>query len=182
MLHNTHQSYTPALEPYELNERALIIDTETVGVGPSIEIVELALGDCSGEIVYHTLVRPLFNKIPRATKEPRFERDEFGAAPEWADVWAEVAPLVNNKLLVAYNAAFDRRALSAMRERYRQPANERGWRCAMQLVKRAVGARKNLTLADACALYNLAGGNHRADVDVKATCQLLRAVSSAMTR
>jgi len=180
MLYNTRQSYTPALEPYELNERALIIDTETVGVGPTVEIVEIALGDCSGKIVYHSLVRPLFNKLPRSTVEQRFEPEEFAAAPEWSEVWTEVAPLVDNKLLVAYNASFDRRALSAMRERYRQPANERGWRCAMQLVKRAAGSKRNLTLADACALYNLAGGNHRADVDVIATCQLLRAVSSRL--
>ena len=173
MLYNARQSYTPALEPYELNERALIIDTETVGAGPSVEVVEIALGDCSGEIVYHSLVRPVFNHLPRSSKEQRFGRAEFDAAPDWPEVWAAVAPLVDNKLLVAYNAAFDRRALSAVRERHRQPAPERGWRCAMQLVKRVARTKKNLTLSEACAFYGLEGGNHRADVDVLATWRLL---------
>jgi len=39
MLYNARQSYTPALEPYEFNDRALIVDTETVGAGPAVEIV-----------------------------------------------------------------------------------------------------------------------------------------------
>jgi DNA polymerase III epsilon subunit-like protein len=173
MLYNARQSYTPALETYELNERALIIDTETVGAGPSVELVEIALGDCAGRIVYHSLVRPVFGGAPRASREQRFGRDEFDAAPDWTEVWAAVAPLVDNKLLVAYNAAFDRRALSAVRERHRQAAPERGWRCAMQLAKRAIGTKKNLTLSEACAFYGLEGGNHRADMDVLATWRLL---------
>lgn len=173
MLYNARQQYTPALEPRELNDRALIIDTETVGAGPSVELVEIALGDCSGRIVFHSLIRPVFNRIPRTTKVQRFGRSEFDAAPDWPEVWAAVEPLLDNKLLIAYNAAFDRRVLCAVRERHRQASPERGWRCAMQLVKRAARTKKNLTLSEACALYGLEGGNHRADVDVLATWRLL---------
>jgi DNA polymerase III epsilon subunit-like protein len=174
VLYNARQPYTPALEPYEFNERSLIIDTETVGAGPSVEVVEIALGDCRGRIVYHSLVRPLYNAPPRATKGQRFDPREFESAPEWAEVWATVGPLVDNNLLIAYNAAFDRRALAAMRERNRQEARERGWRCAMQLTKRRAGTRRNLTLSEACARYGLEGGTHRADADVLATYRLLR--------
>lgn len=174
MLYNARQSYTPALEPYEFNERSLIIDTETVGAGPSVEVVEIALGDCRGRIVYHSLVRPLYNAPPRSTKGQRFDPKEFESAPEWAEVWASVGPLVDNNLLIAYNAAFDRRALAAMRERNRQEARERGWRCAMQLTKQRAGTRRNLTLSEACARYGLEGGTHRADADVLATYRLLR--------
>ena len=174
MLYNARQSYTPALELPEFNDRSLIIDTETVGAGATVEIVEIALGDCTGGIVYHSTVRPVFNRLPRSAKGRRFGCAEFEDAPYWDEVWEAVAPLIDKKLLIAYNAAFDRRALSAMRARHRQAPAERGWRCAMQLVKRALGTKKNLTLAEACALYGLEGGNHRADVDVLATCRLLR--------
>lgn len=174
MLYNARQSYTPALDPCEFNERSLIVDTETVGAGPSIEVVELALGDFEGRIVYHSLVRPLYNHLPRSTKEQRFTRDEFASAPDWPEVWAAVAPLFENRLLIAYNAAFDRRALTAMRVRNRQESNERGWRCAMQLAKARAGTKKNLTLTEACARYGLEGGTHRADADVLATYRLLK--------
>lgn len=177
MLYNTRQPYTPALEAYELNERSLIVDTETVGSGSSVEVVEIALGDHTGEIVCHSLVRPVFNRLPRSTKAQRFDPEEFEGAPYWEEVWKVYAPLVENKLLIAYNAAFDYRALSAMCARHRQAPTERGWRCAMQLVKRTLGTKKNLTLAEACALYGLEAGNHRADRDVQATCRLLRALA-----
>jgi hypothetical protein len=52
MLYNVRQSYTPPLEPHEFNRHALIIDTETVGSGPAVEVVEVALGDCEGRIVF----------------------------------------------------------------------------------------------------------------------------------
>lgn len=45
MHYNLKQFYIPTLEPHELNERALIIDTETIGSGPIVEIIEIAIGD-----------------------------------------------------------------------------------------------------------------------------------------
>jgi DNA polymerase III epsilon subunit-like protein len=46
----------------------------------------------------------------------------------------------------------------------------------MQFVKRSVGAKKNLMLAEACAHYGLDGGNHRAARDVLATHRLLEGI------
>lgn len=171
---NLKQSYTPALEPYELNERALIIDTETVGSGPTIEVIEIALGDVSGNILYESLVRPIFNRLPSPSKHARFDPSAFTAAPYWVDVWPKVAALIDRKLLIAYNASFDRRALAAMLSRHAQTSHERGWRCAMQLVKKTVATKRSLTLSEACAHFGLEGGNHRAACDVRATCRLLQ--------
>ena len=72
MSFNLKQSYTPALELYELNEHALIVDTETVGLGPTIEVIEIALGDLEGHILYESLVRPIFNRLPPQSKHARF--------------------------------------------------------------------------------------------------------------
>lgn len=182
MLYNVRQPYTPALELNEFTARALVIDTETVGKGVEVEIVEIALGDCEGRIVYHSLVRPTFNRLPRSTKEQRFDSSEFEGAPYWDEAWEKIAPLVDNKLLIAYNASFDCRALAAERARHKQPSPERGWRCAMQFVKRVIGTKKNLTLSEACALFGLEAGNHRADRDVLATCRLLKAVTDFPSR
>ena len=78
--------YTPALEPHEFTDRALILDTERVGSGPLTEIVEVALGDTNGNIMYQTLVRPVFNPLPPQSKHKRFARAEFAQAPEWPQV------------------------------------------------------------------------------------------------
>jgi DNA polymerase III subunit epsilon len=175
MLYNVRQSYTPALEAHEFNPHALIIDTETVGTGSSIEVVEVALCDFEGRVILDSLVRPVYNPPPRSTPAQRFDSAEFDAAPDWTDVWPALAALAGNKLLVAYNAAFDRRALAATCARNRLPATAgRGWRCAMQLAKRVLGAKKNLLLSEACARFGLEAGSHRAAADVLATHRLLR--------
>jgi DNA polymerase III epsilon subunit-like protein len=178
MLYNTKQLYTPPLERYEFNRHALIIDTETVGSGPLVEIIEIALGDIDGNIIYQNLIQPTFNPLPPLSKHKRFDRAEFAKAPDWPSVWPEISSLVDGRLLIAYNAAFDRRALAATCSRYQQRSPERGWRCAMQLVKQAIGTRKSLTLEEACLYYGLEGGNHRAGRDVQATYQLLKFLMS----
>jgi DNA polymerase-3 subunit epsilon len=176
MFYNTKLLYTPPLEASELNERALVVDTETVGAGPSLEIVEIALGDCGGRILFESLVKPIFNPLPPPSKHHRFDRSEFAEAPVWTDIWPQVSALIDGRLLVAYNAAFDRRALAATCSRYRLHSTERGWRCAMQLVKQTIRTKKSLKLEDACGHFGVEGGNHRAGRDVEATCRLLQAL------
>jgi DNA polymerase-3 subunit epsilon len=176
MLYTSKQAYTPPLHAHEFNEHALIIDTETVGAGPQIEIVEVALGDTRGEIIFSTLVKPLYNRLPPSSKHQRFERGEFERAPTWPEVWPHLCGLIDGKLLVAYNASFDRRALAATLARFAQSSPERGWRCVLQLVRQAMGVRKTPTLADACAHFGVEGGNHRAERDVRATYRLLRSL------
>ncbi len=176
MLYNTKQFYTPPLEPFEFNGRALIIDTETVGSGGLVEIIEIALGDTDGNILYQSLVQPVFNPLPPPSKHKRFDSAEWAGAPEWVEVWPHISALIENKLLIAYNAAFDRRALAATCARYRQRSTERGWRCAIPIVKRSLGTRKSVSLAKACTYYGLEAGTHRAERDVQATYHLLRCV------
>src|ERR1044071_285432 len=180
MSYNVKQSYTPALELHELNERALVIDTETVGSGPTIDIIEIAICDVLGNILFESLVHPIFNRLPPSSKHVRFNRAAFEDAPYWIDIWPTIAALIDRKLLVAYNAGFDRRAMAAMLSRQALTSPERGWRCAMQLVRKEIGARKSLTLNEACAHFGLEGGNHRAARDVQATCCLLEALRTAV--
>jgi DNA polymerase III epsilon subunit-like protein len=181
MYFNTKQLYTPALAIYEFNERSLIVDTETVGTGSTVEIVEIAFGSASGEIVFQSLVRPVFNALPRVSGQGRFDKKELASAPYWTDIWPQVSRLVRNQLLIAYNAGFDRRALAAACERHQHQTQERGWRCAMQLVKQVAGVKKSLPLAEACALYGLPGGTHRAAADVEATYHLLNALKTRLS-
>lgn len=181
MYFNTKQLYTPALAIYEFNERSLIIDTETVGSGSTVEIVEIAMCDANGEMVFQSLVRPVFNALPKASGKSRFDKAELATAPDWTHLWPQISALVNNRLLIAYNAGFDRRVLAATCARHQQHTEERGWRCAMQLVKQVAGVKKSLPLAEACALYGLPGGTHRAAADVEATYRLLSALKNSLS-
>ena len=182
MYYNIKQGYTPALELHELNESALIVDTETVGAGPTIEVIEIAIGDVSGKIVFESLVKPVYNRLPPSSKHQRFDHQAFTDAPYWIDIWPRISELISNKLLIAYNANFDRRALAAMAARHAYSSPERAWRCAMQAVKKGIGVKKSLTLSEACARFGVEGGNHRAARDVQATCYLLQALQNGKAR
>lgn len=177
MIFNTTQFYTPTLEPYEFAEPALLIDTETVGNGPLIEVIELAIGATNGTILFETLVQPIYNPLPPRSKHQRFAPEEFKSAPTWNEIWPEIAKHIDGQLLIAYNAPFDRRAIAASCYRDKQSSAELGWRCAMQLVKQTIGTRRSINLEQACAHYGLPGGNHRAGRDVLALCELLSKVT-----
>ena len=180
MSYNVKQSYTPALELHELNGRALVIDTETIGSGPTIEIIEIAISDVSGNILFESLVQPIYNRLPPPSKHTRFDRRAFNDAPYWSDIWPSISELTDNKLLIAYNATFDCRVLAAMSARHASTSPERAWRCAMQAVKKGIGLKRSLTLSEACTHFGLEGGNHRAARDVQATCCLLQALRTSI--
>ena len=174
MLYNTRKLYTPPLEPYEYTADALLLDTETIGTGAQTEVIEVAVGNTQGEIIFQSLVQPIFNPLPNQSRLPRFDAAELRAAPIWETVAAELFPLLNRRVVVAYNAVFDRRALAAMCNRAGQQSPERAWRCAMLFVKNILSVKKSLSLTEACAHFGVAGGTHRAADDVLATHRLLK--------
>jgi DNA polymerase-3 subunit epsilon len=167
-------AFTPALEPSEINERALIIDTETTGRSVTSEIIEIAVGTIAGEILYDGLVRPTSRVPSAAARIHGLTTESLSAAPTWDQVWAAVEPIVRGHLLIAYNAAFDRRMIELMAARYRLAPPPARWRCAMRYVKSKAGWRKSLSLTDACRSCGLPPGTHRAATDVIATAALLR--------
>lgn len=167
-------AYTPALEDYEINDRVLIIDTETTGRAATSEIIEVAVCNLAGEIVFDSLVRPP-ESVPRAAARIHgLTTEALAHAPTWGSVWPKLEPLLADRLLIAYNAAFDRRMIELMAARYRLPLPAFRWRCAMRYVKEKSCWRRALSLTDACQAYGLNAGTHRAATDVVATANLLR--------
>lgn len=54
----TTTPYTLPLYAGEIDHRALVIDTETTGRSVTSEIIEVAVCDMEGRILYESLVRP----------------------------------------------------------------------------------------------------------------------------
>jgi DNA polymerase-3 subunit epsilon len=173
-------TYTPSLHLDEIDEQALIIDTETTGRSVTAEIIEVAICDIDGAILFESLVRPTERVPSSATRIHGLTADQLRDAPAWGDVWERIAPLITNRLLIAYNANFDRRMMEFMAARYRLPRPEARWRCAMRFVKEMARVRHALSLEAACARYGLAPGTHRAASDAQATAALLRFFKAAL--
>ena len=95
-----------------VDSRALIIDTETTGLGVDDEVIEIAVCDMDGQPVYHSLVRPSCPVSPDARAANGITDAELAAAPPWSDVQPGfLAAIAGRRGLAAYNAPFDRRLI-----------------------------------------------------------------------
>ena len=99
----------------------LIVDTETTGTGVEAEIVDIAIVDTTGKVVYAALVLPE-GCIPSAASAvhglTRSRLVAMGARP-WVEhhAWVEWA-MRDASVLLAYNLAFDVRMLKQIAKRH----------------------------------------------------------------
>lgn len=168
--------YTLTLDIGEINHHALVIDTETTGRSITAEIIEVAVCDIEGRLLYERLVRPTAS-VPRAAARIHgLTTEQLTNALTWDQVWIELEPLLRGRALIAFNASFDRRMVEMECARYRFPPPCLRWRCAMRFVKERLRLRRAPTLTEACLHFQITPGTHRAATDARATAQLLQRV------
>jgi len=165
-----------------LAEDPLILDTETTGLGPTDEVVQVALVDARGEAIVSTLVRPTRPIPPDASRVHGIRDVHVLDAPTGAEVLARLEPLLRGRAVCAYNAPFDLRLLrqtaSVWRVRFAPPAAN----CVMRLFARFAGEWNDrygdyrwhslTAAAERCRLGPFQG--HDALADAQMTLQLLR--------
>lgn len=171
-----------------LRNNALILDTETTGLGKDAEIVEICLIDCMGKVLLNTLVKPL-NPIPaEATAIHGITNEMVASAPAWRDVYHLFRLIAHDKTLVIYNADFDVRLIAQstlMNRLVREPFNLRA-ACAMRNYANYHGQwdeRRNSfkwqSLFNAAKQMNVTieGTSHRALADCKTTLAVIIAMA-----
>lgn len=147
---------------------ACILDVETTGFAGSI--IEIAVIDAAtGETLLNTLVDPGQVPIePGAQAVHGISIDDLVGAPTWSVVWDQLLAAVEDRTVLAYNAAFDRgRILHDCARIGVDPgdlASETKWQCIMLRRSEALGTRLSIAL----------NGGHRALGDVRAARALLQ--------
>ena len=110
----------------------VVVDTETTGLDPSAEAVQIAVLSPAGELLLDTLVRPS-GPIPWGASRVHGITDAHVAdAPTYAEVHVELERLLGRRGVVAYNASFDERILRQTAARYGLPEVRARWECAMR--------------------------------------------------
>lgn len=94
------------------NPLSVYIDTETTGLSRYDEVVQIACIDWQGQPLYESLIRPI-NAVLTAevTRIHGISAEMVVDAPTLSDVFEDLASLLRGKLLIAYNADFDKRML-----------------------------------------------------------------------
>lgn len=89
-------------------DNTIILDTETTGLGPEAEIVQLAILDAkTGQTILDTLIKPLDDIPLAATAIHGIDEHTVRHAPYFETVWPVVVEIVEGKTLVIYNSAYD---------------------------------------------------------------------------
>ncbi|MCK6373651.1 MAG: 3'-5' exonuclease [Aquabacterium sp.] len=105
-----------------LEANALILDTETTGLGDDAEVVELAVIDCAGAVLLDTLVRPSGPVPAEAAAIHGITDAMLAEAPTWSEIHARFCDLVEGRQVVIYSREFDTRVITQTARRYGLPA------------------------------------------------------------
>lgn len=158
-----------------------VLDTETTGLGLGAEIVQVAVVDgLSGNVLLSREVRPAGARFEVAAMTVHdLDRRRLAAARRWPDIYYELRPILDPRLVVAYNADFDRRLLDQTCDRYLLPRFRLRWDCAMVRYGDWTGRRRALRAACAKEGFAVACGPHSASGDALATWKLIRRIGGS---
>ena len=97
----------------------IYLDTETTGLSPHAEVIEIALVDQAGSVILESLVKPRINSIdPDAFRIHRITMDMLQDAPSWQEVWPQVEAVLAGRLVGVYNSEFDLRMMQQSHRKY----------------------------------------------------------------
>ena len=164
----------------------LFLDTETTGLGPDAEIVDVAVVCLDGEVLLDTLVRPVAPISPEATAIHGISDGDVVSAPAWPGVYLRLWYLTRGKTLAIYNVDYDLRLIRQTSARYqnlpRMVLNQAV--CVMELFAEFRGERDLVRQAFRWAKLSEAAGGFGVGVEgahrALADCMMTRSVLLCM--
>lgn len=118
------------------------LDTETTGLGPQAEIVEVGIVGPAGS--YSTRVRPQDSPSSEAVAVHGLDGAALAGAPSFPAIATEVRRRLAGRDVLAYPAPFDRRLLWREFARAGQPAPRCRWHCVADAAMALTGRRQRL--------------------------------------
>lgn len=182
--HSRKEAVAWAVETITLD--CLIVDTETTGLGYDDEIIQLAIVNLEGDVLFQSQFKPTVEIAPGAESVHGLSLESLADAPAFINLYPEIKNLLQGKALVAYNRDFDLRMIEQTCARYELPGIEwEKFRCAMLAYAEYHGSwseyHRSFTwqsLAVACELLGVELNNsHHATADALATVGLIRSLA-----
>ena len=162
----------------------LIVDTETTGLHKRAEVIEVVAVDTTGEVRFTSFSMPQ-DPIPTAASNihgltrPYLKK---ARAMPWPHVQIRLAPILEQaRILIAWNAPFDRRLLEQTAARHElQFGFAPPWRDALRDYKRFCSGLNSYSLGNVMKAEGLrfSGRAHRAEADCRAVLSVMQVVAS----
>ena len=158
------------------SDEYLILDTETTGLDEDSRIVELCIMDLKGNVRYSSLFNPGKEGIrPEASVINGITEEMVADKPLFIEEINKFVHLLEGKILIAWNAPFDRKVLNReLKSVFTMPLQAE-WCDAMSLYCHArCLKRERLSLAKACDIECLTRNDaHRAEGDCRDVLNVL---------
>jgi DNA polymerase III subunit epsilon len=160
----------------------LVLDLETTGLSSSSEIIEIAVVDAGGSVIFNQRVMPKGRIPKRATEIHGIDRKALKGQPTWPEIAGRVTALLKDRPVLTYNAEFDLRLLRQTFKKWGLPPMPIEGHCVMLayaehrgiLNPRFPGEYKWHKLKAACAHERIiVAPDHSAAADAKATHALV---------
>jgi len=156
-------------------ENWLILDTETTGLGDDAEVIQVGLINGAGHVLMNNILcKPLVNIPPDAMAIHHITNEMVENAPNFFDVYKELASLVDGRGLIIYNKAYDMRLINQSLKHFSTPVPFTPARveCAMLRYAEYVG-NWNENYQN-FKWPKLEGGDHSALGDCRATLEIIK--------
>lgn len=118
-----------------IQRKPVYLDTETTGLGPAAEIIEIGIVDHDGSPLFETLVRPRGAIEAEAMRVHHITEEMVKDAPAWVEVWPQIETVLTGRAIGVYNVDFDLRLMkqSHTRNWLRWQLNDQAFFCVMRL-------------------------------------------------
>lgn len=94
-----------------LEMNPIYIDTETTGFESFDTLVEIAILDSDGSLLYESLIKPNKPIPPGASRVHNITDAMVAFSPGWKQIWPEVEAVLKGRVAGFYNAEFDLRMI-----------------------------------------------------------------------
>ena len=96
----------------------VVIDTETTGMTANDEVIELAVVDMDGTVLYDSTFCPITEVNPFASSVNHLTNECLCDSPEFTGEWSKIIAFIGNKKILAHNTKFDQRIIKQTLEKY----------------------------------------------------------------
>lgn len=101
-----------------LEQKPIYIDTETTGLGKEDEIIEIAIIEHDGTVLFNSLCKPTRSIPPEAVRINHITDEMVKDKPSWVVIWQKIRPLLFGRIIGMYNAEFDYRMMKQTHQKY----------------------------------------------------------------
>jgi DNA polymerase-3 subunit epsilon len=122
------------------SDKFVVLDTETTGTERRDQIVELAIVNAEGIVLYDRLMQPSCPISPGAMNAHHITESMLEGMRCFKEQWPEIEAAIAGRAIITYNAVFDSRMFRQSAIAHNVMLPEYDWYCAMAEYARFWGA------------------------------------------